>query len=333
MVLGGARREDHARALVVRSCAAVSRSVFITGASGAVGAWVARACLERGDRVAVLARGPGGDVDPRCAVVAGDLLDGRAIEHALSTHEADTVFHLAAHVVGVDERRPGPTYETNVGGTWRVMEACRELGVARVVVASSIKAYGPSRARPFREEDPLGGQGVYGVSKAAADAIARSYWAAAGVRVATARLANVYGGGDRNRSRLVPGAIAAVLSGRAPVIRSDGGTRLDLLHAEDAASAYLAIADALDDGDAACGQAFNAGGESHTVLEVVDAIVRLAGGGVRPEITGEVPAAAAALDASRLRDLTGWRPRVGLEEGLRRTLDWYRAHPSALDLS
>lgn len=326
----------------------MARSVFITGAYGAVGAWLARACVQRGDHVVVLRR----DEVPRsalvldgtqerCTVVHGDMLTAGLLERVLAEHAVDTVFHLAAHsVVGTAQRSPLSTFETNVRGTWMVMEACRLLGVERVVVASSIKAYGEraAGARPFVEDDPLHGRQVYEVSKAAADAIARSYWDGYGVRVASARLANVYGGGDLNRSRLVPDVMAAVLAGRAPVIRSDGTPERDFLHVDDAVTAYLAIADALDrPDDVACGAAFNAGGETHSVREIVDTVLRLAGSDLRPEIRGAPPTPGTSgrlsLDSSRLRDLTGWRPVVGLEEGLRRTLRWYRTHPSALDLS
>lgn len=326
----------------------VPRTVFITGAYGAVGAWLARACVQRGDHVVVLRRDevPGSPLvldgtQDRCTVVHGDLLTAGLVERALAEHAVDTVFHLAAHsVVGTAQRSPLSTFETNVRGTWLVMEACRQVGVPRVVVASSIMAYGtqPAHTRPFDEDDALHGRQVYEVSKAAADTIARSYWDGYGVRVAAARLANVYGGGDLNRSRLVPDVLAAVLTGEAPVIRSDGSPERDFLYVEDAADAYLAIAGALDrEDDAACGEAFNAGGASHSVLEIVETVTRLAGSGIRPEILGAPLRGGASdrlsLDSSRLRDLTGWRPRVGLEEGLRRTLDWYRTHPSALDLS
>ena len=327
---------------------AMARTVFITGAYGAVGAWLARACVERGDHVVVLRRDevPGSALvldgtQERCTVVHGDMLTAGLLERVLAEHAVDTVFHLAAHsVVGTAQRSPLSTFETNVRGTWVVMEACRLLGIERVVVASSIKAYGDrsTHARPLVEDDALHGRQVYEVSKAAADTIARSYWYGYGVRVAAARLANVYGGGDLNRSRLVPDVMAAVLAGRPPVIRSDGTPQRDFLYVEDAVAAYLAIADALDrPDDAACGVAFNAGGEPHSVLEIVDTVLRLAGSDLRPEIHGApLPAGTSdrlSLDSSRLRDLTGWRPAVGLEEGLRRTLRWYRAHPSALDLS
>lgn len=324
----------------------MARTVFITGAYGPVGSWVARACLDRGDHVVVLRRDEvpasalvlDGTQD-RCTVVHGDLLTAGLLERVLAEHEVDTVFHLAAHsVVGTAQRSPLSAFETNVRGTWLVMEACRLLDIPRVVIASSIKAYGTNGSRAFREDDALHGRQVYEVSKAAADSIARSYWDGYGVRVAAARLANVYGGGDLNRSRLVPDVLAAVLADRPPVIRSDGSPQRDFLYVEDAAAAYLAISDALDrDDDTACGAAFNAGGEPHSVNEIVETILRIAGSDLEPETLGTpLPAGTSdrlSLDSSRLRDLTGWRPEVGLEEGLRRTLRWYRTHPLALDLS
>jgi CDP-glucose 4,6-dehydratase len=218
------------------------------------------------------------------------------------------------------------------------MEACRTRDVARVVVASSSRVYGTTgRAdgRGFSELDPLHGREVYGVSKAAADMIARSYWESHGVRVAAARLSNVYGGGDLDRARLVPELVAAVLRDEAPVLRSDGTPQREFLYVEDAAAAYLAIADALDRGDdAACGAAFNAAGPLHEVRDIAETLLRLAGSGARPDIRGaDTVSDRLSLDCSRLRDLTGWRAQVDLEDGLGRTLEWYRAHPGALDLS
>jgi CDP-glucose 4,6-dehydratase len=214
-----------------------------------------------------------------------------------------------------------------------VLEACRARGVERVVVASSDKAYGAHPELPYDEEMALRPTAPYEASKAAADLIARSYWPSYGLPVAVTRFANIYGGGDLNFSRLVPEAASAVIDGRPPVLRSDGTPVRDLLHVEDAAAAYLAIADHLDR-DGVRGEAFNAGGERpYTVLEVVATIARLAGTGVEPDIRGAGSPAGEIdrqyVDASKLRERCGWKPRVGLEEGLARTLEWYRAHPEA----
>jgi len=319
----------------------MTRSTFVTGAYGLLGSWLVPALLARGDRVTVLQR----DRAPRSAllldgvadavdVVHGDLVEPGLMARALGEHEVDTVFHLAAQtIVGTANRSPLATFESNVRGTWTLLEACRMHGVERVVVAASDKAYGASATLPYREDMPLEPRYPYDVSKAATDLIARSYWHSFGLPVAVTRFANLYGGGDLNRSRLIPEAIGAALAGRAPVIRSDGTPERDFLYVEDAVDAYLRLADTLD-GDAR-GEAFNAGGGApYAVRDVVARICALAGTDVAPDVRGTGTPAGEIdrqyVDASKLRELTGWEPRVDLDEGLRRTIDWYRAHPQAL---
>jgi CDP-glucose 4,6-dehydratase len=286
---------------------------------------------DRAPRSALLLDGVADALD----VVHGDLNDPGLVARALGEYEVDTVFHLAAQtIVGTANRSPLATFEANVRGTWTLLEACRLHGAERVVVAASDKAYGASATRPYREEMPLEPRFPYDVSKAATDMIARSYWHTFGLPVAVTRFANLYGGGDLNRSRLIPEAIGAALAGRAPVIRSDGSPERDFLYVEDAVEAYLRLADALDAG-AARGEAFNAGGgQPHAVRDVVARICALAGTDVAPDVRGSGTPDGEIdrqyVDASKLRTLTGWEPRVGLDEGLRRTIDWYRAHPRAL---
>lgn len=320
----------------------MSRSVFVTGAYGLLGSWLVRALVERGDRVVALQR----DRAPRSAlllesledrvdVVHGDLNDPGLVARALGEYEVDTVFHLAAQtIVGTANRSPLATFESNIRGTWTLLEACRLHGAERVVVAASDKAYGASATLPYREEMPLGPRFPYDVSKAATDMIARSYWHTFGLPVAVTRFANLYGGGDLNRSRLIPEAIGAALAGRAPVIRSDGSPERDFLYVEDAVAAYLLLADALD-GEGARGEAFNAGGgRPYAVRDVVARICAIAGTDVQPDIRGtgtpDGEIDRQYVDASKLRALTGWEPRVDLDEGLRRTIAWYREHPQAL---
>jgi CDP-glucose 4,6-dehydratase len=316
--------------------------VFVTGGYGLLGAWLVRALLERGDRVVVLRRDePSASalriegLEGRCDVVPGDVCDGSLLERALGDYEVDTVFHLAAQtLVGTANRSPVPTFETNIRGTWTLLEACRRQEVARVVVAASDKAYGPHDELPYREDFALRPRFPYDVSKAATDLIARSYFHTYGLPVAVTRFANLYGGGDLNFSRLVPEVVAAALQGRRPVIRSDGTPERDFLYVEDAAAAYLAIAGELDGGGAG-GEAFNAGaGEPRSVLDVVRLVCAAAGTAVEPDIRGQgVPAGEIDrqfVDAGKLRELTGWEPTVSLEEGLRRTIEWYRAHPELL---
>jgi CDP-glucose 4,6-dehydratase len=320
----------------------MSRSAFVTGAYGLLGSWLVRALVARGDRVTVLQR----DRAPRSAlllervedavdVVHGDLNDDGLLARALGEYEVDTVFHLAAQtIVGTANRSPLGTFESNVRGTWTLLEACRLHGARRVVVAASDKAYGTSASLPYREDMPLDPRYPYDVSKAATDLIARSYWHTFGLPVAVTRFANLYGGGDLNRSRLIPEAIGAALAGRAPVIRSDGSPERDFLYVEDAVEAYLLLADALD-GNGAAGEAFNAGGGApHAVRDVVARICALAGADVAPDVRGtgtpDGEIDRQYVDASKLRALTGWEPRVELDEGLRRTIAWYREHPQAL---
>ncbi|HET9719053.1 MAG TPA: NAD-dependent epimerase/dehydratase family protein [Solirubrobacteraceae bacterium] len=316
----------------------MSDSVLVTGAYGLLGGWLVRALLERGDRVTVLHRDDrphsglvAMGLEPSVCVVHGDLTREGLIGRVLSEYEVDTVFHLAAQtLVPTANRSPLSTFETNIRGTWLLLEACRGHAVGRVVVASSDKAYGAQPKLPYREDQPLAPRFPYDVSKAAADLLARSYWHTWGLPVAVTRFANLYGGGDFNRSRLIPEAVTAALSGRNPVIRSDGSPERDFLYVEDAVAAYLAIAEALRRGEGA-GAPFNAGGgRAHRVLDVVETVCRLAGTSAVPDVRGRGTPPGEIdrqwVDYERLHSLTGWTPTVSLEEGLRRTLDWYRRH-------
>ncbi len=317
------------------------RRTFVTGASGVLGASLVKRLLERGDHVVLLVRDEvrgtalvtDGLIDD-CTIVRGDLLTEGLLDRAIGEHEIDSVFHLAAQtIVGIARRSPVTTFEANIRGTWLLMEACRTHEVQRVVVAASDKAYGPSEILPYTEDLPLQPTGPYDVSKAATDLIARSYAHTYGVPTATTRFANIYGPGDLNPSRLIPEVILAALDGRPAIIRSDGSPERDILFSDDAADAYLAIADALDGGPAggAFGEAFNAGtGRSTSVREMVDTIVRLVGGDASAEYRGvgvpEGEIDRQAVDPGKLQRLTGWAPQVDLEEGLARTIAWYREH-------
>ena len=321
------------------------RVVLVTGASGLMGSWLVRALLARGAEVVVIRREkpavpgrrePGLSSDAAVEVVAGDVCTEGLVERALARCGADTVFHLAAQtIVGVAREAPRRTFETNIRGTWLVLEACRRVGVERVIVASSDKAYGSQEQLPYREDQSLAPINPYDVSKAACDLLARSYWPSFGLGVAVTRFANLYGGGDLNRSRLVPEVVGAALAGVAPVIRSDGSSERDFLYVEDAVEAYLAIWRLLGRGEGR-GEAFNAGGGAPVrVRDVVTLACRLAGGPMPPTFQGAgVPAGEIDrqwVDYSKLHALTGWRPRIGLEEGLARTIAWYRANQLLLE--
>jgi CDP-glucose 4,6-dehydratase len=318
-------------------------STLVTGGRGFIGAWLCAALLERGERVVSLDRPAAGGrpsalkllgIEGEVEEVGCDLADLALLERTLADREVSAVFHLAAQtIVGAAAASPVSTFEANVRGTWTLLEACRAHAVERVLVASSDKAYGAHDELPYREDFALRPTAPYEASKAAADLIARSYWHSYRLPVAVTRFANVYGGGDTNFSRLIPEAVSAALDGRQPVLRSDGSPERDFLYVEDAARAYLAIAAGLDR-DEVRGQAFNAGsGRPRAVREVVELIAQLAGTDVDPE----VPAAGTPpgeidrqyVDAGKIRELVGWEPEVELEEGLRRTIEWYRQHSEA----
>jgi CDP-glucose 4,6-dehydratase len=324
-----------------------NRSVLVTGAYGLLGGWLTAALLDAGAEVTVVHR----DDRPRsafalmglhsrCSIVHGDITSEGVIARAIAEYEVDTVFHLAAQtLVPTANQAPLSTFETNIKGTWLLLEACRSLGVSRVVVASSDKAYGPHTDLPYRETHALQARYPYDVSKAATDLLARSYWHTWGLPVAVTRFANLYGGGDFNPSRLIPEAITAVLSGRAPIIRSDGSPERDFLYVEDAVRAYLAISEALApeaSGGAAgpaAGEAFNAGGGApHSVMSVVELICKLSGSEIEPDVRGTGTPSGEIdrqwVDHTKLTTLTGWEPTVGLEEGLTRTIEWYRSNVS-----
>lgn len=311
-------------------------SVLVTGAYGLLGSWLVKALLEADARVVVIRRDDATgsalaemNLERRVDVVHGDICTDGLIARTLGEYDVDTVFHLAAQtIVPTANRGPTSTFETNIRGSWTLLEACRIHGAERVIVASSDKAYGPDRELPYREDYSLQPVFPYDVSKAATDLLARSYWHTWQLPVAVTRFANLYGGGDSNRSRLVPEAVTAALAGRAPIVRSDGSPERDFLYVEDAVAAYLAICEAIGRGEGR-GEAFNAGGgRPHRVLDVVTLICRLAGTGVSPDIRGAGTPPGEIdrqwVDFTKLRELTGWEPAVTLEEGLRRTLDWYR---------
>lgn len=324
------------------------RRSLVTGGQGFIGARLAAALLERGDHVVVLDLP---DIARRGLELAGladevELIEGDVSDRSVvsrAVNEVESVFHLAAvTLVGPAAADPVRTFQMNVEGTWTTLEAARTAGVDAVVVASSDKAYGPSAELPYREGQELRPASPYEGSKAAADAIARSYWKSFGLPVAVTRLANVYGGGDLNGSRLVPEAITAMLAGRSPVIRSDGTPERDFLHVSDAVRAYLAVEDTVRSGPGR-GEALNAGtGTPRSVRSVVElaaaaVAARTDGSGLpvaEPRCEGRgVPAGEIDrqyVDAARLRQLTGWTPAVSLEDGLAEAVAWYAAHPGVV---
>ena len=311
--------------------------IYVTGASGIVGSWLVKNLLKEGAYVVALVH----DSDPqtelfragiinRIAAVNGCLEDYATQERAINEHEIDTVFHLGAQpIVSTALRNPLPTFEANIRGTWNLLEACRvhEKLVKRIVVASSDKAYGEAEQLPYTEEMPVNGKHPYDVSKSCTDLLAVSYAHTYGLPVSIARCGNIYGGGDLNWSRIVPGTIQSLLKNQRPVIRSDGKFIRDYIYVEDVVSAYMSMAAAVQSGGA-YGQAFNFSPETQvSVIEIVRAIQRLMGRmDLEPEILDNVKAEIRDqyLDSGKARRLLGWAPRYSLEQGLAKTIDWYR---------
>jgi len=265
--------------------------------------------------------------------VAADLTDYTTVLRVLNEHDVGSVFHLAAQtIVGKANRSPLSTWESNIRGTYTLLEACRSAitvggPLDRVVVASSDKAYGDQEQLPYHEDTPLLARFPYDVSKACTDLIARSYAATYDLPVAIGRLANVYGGGDLNFSRLVPETARALAEGRPPLVRSNGSPERDWMYVEDAVDAYLRIADSLDD-EALRGRAWNAGsGAAVSVLDVIRLLSRVSGRGVEPDVQGNgVPPGEIdrqVLDATAIREELGWQPSFDLERGLTATWGWY----------
>jgi CDP-glucose 4,6-dehydratase len=273
-------------------------------------------------------------IEGRCTIALADLADYDALLRVLNEHDVTDVFHLAAQtIVGTANRSPLSTWETNVRGTWCLLESCRAVGsVQRIVVASSDKAYGSHDELPYREDFPLQPRFPYDVSKACVDLIARSYASTYGLRVAVTRLANVYGPGDLNWSRIVPDTARALVRGERPIIRADGTLERDYLYVQDAVDAYLAVAASLDRPKFS-GRAWNAGwGRPVPVLDVVRTLIAVSGRPLEPDVRGEgAPPGEIGrqyLDSSAIREELGWEPKWDLERGLRASWEWYERHLS-----
>lgn len=312
-------------------------TVLVTGTTGLVGSWLARRLLKEEARVIALVR----DWDPqsefirsgdihRCVVVSGRLEDYSALERAICENEVRTVFHLGAQaIVGTAFRSPLQTFESNIRGTYNLLEACRihkDL-VKSLVVASSDKAYGEAEVLPYTEDMPAQGRHPYDVSKSCADLLAHTYAHTYGMNIAIARCGNIYGGGDLNWSRIIPGSIRLVLEGKPPFLRSDGTFTRDYLYVEDVVDAYLALASQVEAPDVR-GEAFNFSPERQmTVLELTEHLLTVLGRtDLRPVIQNQATAEIRDqyLDASKARRVLGWEARIPLTEGLQRTVDWYR---------
>lgn len=312
------------------------RSVLVTGATGLLGGWLTRSLLSHGASVVCLVR----DWVPQCElvrknqleqvnVVRGDVTDRSVIERALGEYEVQTVFHLAAQtIVGIANRNPVSTFESNIQGTWNLLEACRRSPlVSAIVVASSDKAYGTHTVLPYSEDMALQGRHPYDVSKSCADLIAQAYATTFDLPVGITRCGNFYGGGDLNWNRVVPGTIRSILRGERPIIRSDGQFIRDYFYVEDGAGAYMLLAERLSADRALRGQAFNFSNEIQiTVLQLVEKILTKMGSKLDPEVQNQASNEVRHqfLSAERARKQLNWAPSFTLDEGLERTIAWYQ---------
>ena len=312
------------------------RSVLVTGCTGLLGNWLVAELLERGALVTGLVR----DLVPQSRLYAGEwyrqinivrgcVEDLPTVERAINEYEVDTVFHLAAQtIVGVANREPLATFETNIKGTWNILEACRRVGgVSRIVIASSDKAYGDQLVLPYSETTPLQGEHSYDVSKSCADLISRAYYVSYGLPVCITRCGNFYGGGDLNFNRIVPCTIRSALRDKPVVIRSDGTFIRDYFYAKDGVLAYLHLAEQMDRKEV-LGEAFNFSNELQiSVRGMVDKVLELMDkthlepvvlNRAKNEIKHQY------LSADKARKMLGWESKYPLEEGLKETIEWYK---------
>lgn len=315
------------------------RAVLVTGATGIVGSWLCEELTRRGAHVVafVLDDDPQSrfyrqGIDRTCSIVRGHLARFEDCLRAINLHECTDVFHLGAQtIVGNALREPLETFESNIHGTYNLLEAARRLGglVQTIVVASSDKAYGDSPVLPYTEDMPLNGRHPYDVSKSCTDLLSATYAHTYALPVTIARCGNIYGGGDLNWSRIVPGTIRSLLAGERPIVRSDGGPIRDYIYVRDVVDAYIALAEATHAGIARPGEAFNFSPQSrYTVLEIVAEIGRALEIEAEPEIlaTATMEIRDQTLDASKAKARLGWEARWSLPEGLTETVAWYREH-------
>lgn len=312
------------------------RSVLVTGCTGFLGAWLCEELISKGARVAGFAR----DWFPesrfitealgqKAVEIRGEVENLNLLEETIRQYEIETVFHLAAQaIVETGTQDPLATLETNVRGTWNLLEACRSAGsVKRIVVASSDKAYGAQAKLPYDEKTPLEGSHPYDASKSCADLISRSYYLTYQVPVCVTRCGNFYGGGDLNFSRIVPGTIRSVLLGERPIIRSDGTYVRDYFYIKDVVLAYLCLAEQMDR-EEILGEAFNFGSETKTtVLELTHLILKLMGReDLKPVVLDQTRQEIRTqyLSSAKARRILGWQPKYELQAGLKETIDWYK---------
>jgi CDP-glucose 4,6-dehydratase len=312
------------------------RNVFVTGASGIIGSWLTKDLVENGANVTVLLRDfvpksnlvLHGTID-KVNVVNGELENYHLLIRILNEYEIDTCFHLGAQaIVGTANRNPLSTFESNIKGSWVLFEAARNSNLLNcLVVASSDKAYGDNEKLPYTEDFPLQGRHPYAVSKSCTELLANTYFTTYGLPVCITRCGNIFGGGDLNFSRIVPGTIRSILFNEQPIIRSDGTLKRDYFYVIDAVHAYKTAAASIERRDIK-GQAFNFSNEQPLdVLEIVEKITRLMKSSLKPKILNEAKHEIKDqyLDCTKARKLLGWKPKYSIEQGLKETIDWYKA--------
>lgn len=321
--------------MVMKNSFWLDRPTFVTGGTGLVGSWLVRQLVASGADVVCLVRDwvPQSELVrtqtiEQVKVIRGDICDRETLERILGEYEIDTVIHLAAQtIVTIANRNPISTFESNIAGTWNLMEACRRSPkVKQVVVASSDKAYGDQESLPYDENTPLQGQHPYDVSKSCADLIAHTYAVTYGLPVLITRCGNFYGGGDLNWNRIVPGTIRSILRGQRPIIRSDGDFIRDYFYVEDGAAVYMLLAEKLATQPDLRGEAFNFSNEIQvTVSQVVEKILNLMNSNLKADIHNEVvnEIRHQYLSAEKARRMLGWHPLFTLDDGLKKTIEWY----------
>jgi len=314
------------------------KNVLVTGADGFIGSWVAKTLIEKDANVITIVR----DIKKKnnidilniknnIDIILGDIVNYDNCGRTINEYNIDTVFHIAAQaIVGPANKSPLSTFESNIKGTWNILEACRLNGnVKRIVVASSDKAYAQQKNLPYTEESPLLGYYPYDASKACADILARCYFKTYSIPLAITRNANTYGPADMNFSRIIPDTIKSVIEGKQPVIRSDGSLERDYMFIKDAVSSYLTLAENLHRKEI-IGQAFNFGSEEKiSVLDLFKKILKIMGKeDVKPKILGQAKNEIDRqyLSIEKAKKLLNWTPKHNIDEGLRETLDWYRAY-------
>lgn len=314
------------------------RPVLVTGASGLLGSWLVKRLVAVGAEVICLVRDwvpaselvRSGDIE-KTRVVRGDVCDQELVERTLGEYEIRTVFHLAAQtIVGVANRNPVSTLQTNIGGTWSVLEGCRRSPmVEQIVVASSDKAYGEQVVLPYEETTPLQGKHPYDVSKSCADLIAGAYAHTYKLPVCVTRCGNFYGGGDLNWNRIIPGTIRSIVRGERPVIRSDGRFLRDYLYVEDGALAYMHLAEKMGENPDLRGEAFNFSTEMRmNVLELVGYILAAMESDLEPDVRNQATNEIVNqyLSARKAREVLGWRAQFTFEAAIEKTISWYREY-------